>query len=268
MATISSLLADHVTLQVRSVERLFLQGYVPRLMCEGQVIRFLLDRGYPIPSPAMLGRIGRAYVAEIDRFALEGDIPVVRFKKGDSKEQLARRYFDQAESDGRFGVVLIGVAQEKSSAWRGWRNGGPDSHPHFEFGRQTVFVNHYYFYILDPDWGPGFIKTCAYAPFPVWVYLNGHEWAKCQAAKTGIDFEALDNGFRSTDDAEALAAITARLGARDVERFFSRWQARLPSPFSAADRRRGYRYALAFRQLELSDTRVFDRPAQGRAWFE
>ncbi|MCA1698628.1 MAG: hypothetical protein LC790_06895, partial [Actinobacteria bacterium] len=249
-------------------DRLFLQGYVPRLMCEGQVIRFLLDRGYPIPSPALLGKIGRAYVAEIDRFALEGDIPVVRFKKGDSKEQLARRYFDQAESDGRFGVVLIGVAQEKSSAWRGWRNGGPDSHPHFEFGRQTVFVNHYYFYILDPDWGPGFIKTCAYAPFPVWVYLNGHEWAKCQAAKTGIDFEALDNGFRSTDDAEALAAITARLGARDVERFFARWQARLPSPFTAADRRRGYRHALAFRQLELSDTRVFDRPQAGRAWFE
>src|SRR5450631_769725 len=52
VATISSLLADHVSLQVRSVDRLFLQGYVPRLMTEGQVIRFLLDRGFPIPSPA------------------------------------------------------------------------------------------------------------------------------------------------------------------------------------------------------------------------
>ena len=50
--------------------------------------------------------------------------------------------------------------------------------------------------------------------------------------------------------------------------FFNRWQARLPSPFDAADRRRGYRYALAFRQLELSDTRVFDPPGAGRAWFE
>jgi hypothetical protein len=62
VATISSLLADHVTLQVRSVDRLFLQGYVPRLMTEGQVIRFLLDRGFPIPSPAVLGKIGRGYV--------------------------------------------------------------------------------------------------------------------------------------------------------------------------------------------------------------
>ena len=69
MATIASLLREHVTLQVRSVDRIFLQGYVPRLMCQGQVIRFLLDRGFPIPSPAMLGRIGRAYVAAIERFA-------------------------------------------------------------------------------------------------------------------------------------------------------------------------------------------------------
>src|SRR2546421_1883636 len=56
VARISSLLADHVSLQVRSVDRLFLQGYVPRLMTEGQVIRFLLDRGFPIPSPRSSGR--------------------------------------------------------------------------------------------------------------------------------------------------------------------------------------------------------------------
>ena len=68
MATISSLLADHVTLQVRSVDRLFLQGYVPRLMTEGQVIRFLLDRGFPIPSPAVLGKIGRDYVNQVNDF--------------------------------------------------------------------------------------------------------------------------------------------------------------------------------------------------------
>jgi hypothetical protein len=75
VATISSLLTDHVTLRVRSVDRLFLQGYVPRLMTQGQVIRFLLDRGFPIPSPVVLGKIGRGYVDAINRFRLEQDIP-------------------------------------------------------------------------------------------------------------------------------------------------------------------------------------------------
>jgi hypothetical protein len=268
MATTASLLRDRVTLRVRSVDRLFLQGYVPRLMCEGQVVRFLLDRGFTIPSPVLLGKIGRGYVREIERFAADAEIPLVRFKKGESKEDTARSHLERAEREGRFGVVMIGVAQEKASAWRGWRSGGRRSHPWFSFGRQTVFVNHYYFYVHDRDWGPAFLKTCAYAPFPVWVCLNGHEWAKRQARRAGVWFEALDNGFRSTGDAEALAAICDRLGARDVERFFGRWQARLPSPFTAADRRRGYRHELAFRQLELSDTRVFDRPQSGRAWFE
>jgi hypothetical protein len=90
VATISSLLRDHVTLQVRSVDRLFLQGYVPRLQTQGQVIRFLLDRGFPIPSPAVLGKIGRDYVKAIERLIGDHEIPVVRFAKGDVKEEIAR----------------------------------------------------------------------------------------------------------------------------------------------------------------------------------
>jgi hypothetical protein len=268
VATISSLLADHVSLQVRSVDRLFLQGYVPRLQSEGLVVRFLLDRGFPIPSPAVLGKISRAYVDQINDFIAKHNIPTVHFTKGDVKEEIARKHFQQAEQDGRFGVVMVGICQEKTSAWRGWRDGGPDSHPHFVYRRQSIFPNNYYFYIRDRDWGPGFIKTVAYAPFSVWVYLNGNEWAKQKAAQHGVAFTPLDNGFASCENETALAGICSSLSAGDVWAFFERWQAALPSPFTAEDRQRGYRYDLAFRQLEISDTRVFDRPLSGRAWFE
>jgi hypothetical protein len=180
----------------------------------------------------------------------------------------AREHFKRAEREGRYRVVMVGVAQEKTSAWRGWRDGGPDGHPHFEYRRQSIFPNHYYYYIRDPDWGPAFIKTVAYAPWPVWIYLNENEWAKQQAAQREIAFHALDNGFASCEDPQALAAICQSLSAQDVHRFFERWQAALPSPLTPEDRARGYGHALAFRQLEISDTRVFDRPAAGRAWFE
>jgi hypothetical protein len=132
----------------------------------------------------------------------------------------------------------------------------------------SVFPNHFYFYIRDREWGPAFIKTVAYAPYGIWIYLNGHEWAKRQAEKRGIAFEALDNGFRSVADADALAGICQTLYYRDIERFWTSWQARLPSPLSAEDRERGYEYKLSIRQLELSDTRVFGRPAHVRDWFE
>ena len=111
--------------------------------------------------------------------------------KGDVKEDIAREHFKAAEREGRFGVVMVGVAQERTSAWRGWRDGGPDGHPHFEYRRQSIFPNNYYWYIRDPDWGPAFLKTTAYAPYSVWLYLNGNEWAKRQAAQRGIAFTAV-----------------------------------------------------------------------------
>jgi hypothetical protein len=102
----------------------------------------------------------------------------------------------------------------------------------------------------------------------IWLWLNGHEWAKRQLEREGIAYEALDNGFRSCADPDALQRICNRLGSGAVRNLFWRWQARLPSPFRRSDLHAGYVYELAFRQIEFSDTRVFDRPQAGRAWFE
>jgi hypothetical protein len=268
VATVSSLLADHVSLQVRSVDRIFFAGYVPRLQCDGQLVTFINHRaGGTIPSPAILGRIGRAYVEQVNAFVKTNDIPVVRFAKSDVKEDVAAEHMQKGEREDRTGVVMLGVAQEKAFAWRGWRDGGHDAHPHFEFARQAIFVNHFYWYILDWEWGPSFIKTNAYAPYPVWVYLNGHEHAKRRATREGIEFAPLDNGFRSCENPERLAGICDSLSERDIFGYFDRWMRALPSPFTTAERGR-YGYRMSARQIELSDTRVFTRPAAGRAWFE
>jgi len=265
------LLREHVTLTCRSIDRIFLQAYVPQLQSVGQVCRFLVDRGYRIPSSAAFGRIGDRFIAELHRWAEANDVPVVRFAKGETKEAIARPYFEAAAAEGGEGrVVLMGIAQEKASAWRSWKAKGQEhaAHPHMEWGRQMTFINHFYLYLWDPEWGPAFWKTNAYAPYPVWLWLNGHEWAKCQLERAGIGYVALDNGFRSCEDPAALQRICDGLGPSAIWRFFARWQARLPSPFTRADRAAGYGYDLAFRQFEVSDTRVFDRPAAGRAFFE
>jgi len=114
--------------------------------------------------------------------------------------------------------------------------------------------------IRDPDWGPGFLKSTAYAPYSVWLYLNGNAWAKRQAIQRDIPFKPLDNEFAACEDPAALAEICSNLHAADVRAFFDRWQGALPSPLTAQDRQRGYRHELAFRQAEISDTRMFDRP--------
>jgi hypothetical protein len=272
MADYAMLLRDHVMLTCRSVDRIFLQAYVPRLQSGGMVCQFLRwQRGYPIPSSAAFGKIGQAYVTEVHRFAKANGIPVRYFARGEKKEEVARPFIEAAAAEGGTGkVVLIGIAQEKAPVWRSWPARGQRgaAHPHMERGRQMAFVNHFYFYLWDREWGGAFWKTNGYAPYPVWIWLNGHEWAKRQLAKAGVGFTALDNGFASCADPVLLQRVCDRLGPGAVTAFFWRWFWRLPSPFTKDDLRAGYGYELAFRQFEVSDTRVFDRPAAGRAFFE
>ena len=47
------------------------------------------------------------------------------------------------------------------------------------------------------------MKFCSYFPYNAKLCINGHEGAKRQAAKAGIAFEALDNGFAAVEDARA-----------------------------------------------------------------
>ena len=70
IADYATLLRDHVTLTCRSVDRIFLQAYVPKLQSVGGVCQFLYwQKGFGIPSSAAFGKIGDAYVAEVYRWA-------------------------------------------------------------------------------------------------------------------------------------------------------------------------------------------------------
>jgi hypothetical protein len=128
--------------------------------------------------------------------------------------------------------------------------------------------DHWYFYFADEQWGPTSLRLCTYAPYPLWANANGHEWAKRQLARAGIDFQALDNGLRAVDDPAAAHRICARLGAGHVRDLLRRMMAVMPDPLTVDDRRAGFDWAFSVAQLEISDTAVFDAPRRARAWFE
>ena len=69
--------------------------------------------------------------------------------------------------------------------------------PHFGWGRADRRVTCFYFYVWDEEFGPAFVKIGSYFPYPIKVWLNGHEWAKQQASQAGIGLTALANGFAS-----------------------------------------------------------------------
>jgi hypothetical protein len=268
MPNIETILRDEVSLQVECIDRIYLCGYVKALQRPNQLAYFLnVHRKNPLASPARLAQMTKRFVAAVEEFAYCNRIPFVQFKADQRKDDIARARF--ARFGGEEGVVFIGVAQEYDRAFRSkprrHRNGRVGW---FEFFRSTVAVKHFYFYILDRDWGPGFIKFSTYVPFGVRVCLNGHEWAKRQMRRAGVQYEALDNGFQSCADPDALQTTCDALGSDDIERFFRRWLARLPHPFLARDRAAGYRYSLSIWQMEFSLTQVFRRPLVGRQFFE
>jgi hypothetical protein len=272
MGTVARLLAEHVSFRCTSVDRIGVRGYIPGLQYEGGVVKFLLDRGNTIPSPAVLNRNHKELVARLETLVADTGVSVVRFKKGESKEDIARPYQDQAAAAGTFGLVLVGKAQERTSSWRGFVDasypGHRHSHPHIVWRRQSSVPDHWYFYFADPAWGPTSLRLCSYAPYPLWVNANGHEWAKAQLAKAGIGFEELDNGLRAVDDPTAAHRVCARLGAGHVRDLLGRMMAIVPNPLTVEDRRSGFDWAFSIAQLEISDTMVFDQPRRARAWFE
>lgn len=112
LLTVNDILAGHVTLDVECLDRIYLNGYVPNAQVGGQVVQFLTRRGFPIPSPAVIGRIGDRFRDAVRALATSNDIPMITFGKHDRKITVMTPHLDRQGSTGRSGVAAIGVAQE------------------------------------------------------------------------------------------------------------------------------------------------------------
>ena len=264
---IADIIRHHVTLSVSCIDRLYLHAYMPKLQTSGGLCYYLSAHlGYPIPSPALLRPLHDRFLHAVDAFVSQQRISTVEFKPGERKDDVVAAY--RARFHGHEGVVVLGTAQEKMRAFKAHKRRTPTGSVTFDFSRQTVAVKHFYFYVQDREWGPAFLKIGTYVPYPVKLCLNGHEWVKQQLHRQRIRFTSLDNGFLACSKPGALQSICDALGPADVQAFFDRWSHRLPWPVSPTDRAAGYDHRLAIAQLEVSLTDVFDRPVQGRHFFE
>jgi len=239
MATIPELLDGHVTREVECLDQLYLNGYIGKLATAGGLVTFMRGQlGKPIPSPVVLGQVTERFREAVKSLAQRQQIPVHEFTHKEKKDAIANQY--RRERGRRDGIVFIGVAQEKANAFQGRKIDGQ-----FQFDRnKTVYVNHYYFYIDDEDFGPLFIKACSYAPWGIKFCLNGHEWAKRQLEREGIAYQALDNGFLACADTGKLQRICDSLGPKQIDRAFPQMAG--SSSTAVTERRSGGRLRVGF----------------------
>jgi hypothetical protein len=284
VVTVNDVLDGRKLLEIDCVDRVYLTLSVPTLVVGGQVVNFLtVHERNPIPSPALLERRGQAFRRAVASFAEANGIPVLNFagKRDKSRpgvladSQWPERKIDKvmplmrkAAATGRSQVVAIGVAQEYQRVFTATKDQTPTGAVWFSYNRTERRVTCYYFYVWDEGFGPAFIKICAYFPYPGKIWINGHEWAKRQALRAGLPFTELSNGFASCEDPAALQEICGRLGPGHIQVFAERWWARLPLPFTRADRQAGYWWDISMRQVEVAKTITFTAPRHARAFFE
>jgi hypothetical protein len=250
------------------MDRVLLTFRQPRLQY-GQGIHgfFCYHRGNQFASSALMMPMTERFAADIRHYIDTRRLDLVRFAKGQSKDQVAREYL--AGKSGGDQILFVGVAQEKARIWRTSQRRDPVTGKRYPWLYQDqAMVNHWYFYGFDADFGPFYIKFCGYFPYTGQIYLNGHEYAKQQCLKEGIAFTALDNAFGTAHDAEAVQRICDGLTDQKIYRFAGKWLARLPQPFTRADEDADYRWQLSVQQVEFSTTMALDRPLAGRIFFE
>jgi hypothetical protein len=247
---------------------MYLNVYQPRLQHPLGVVGFLRSHlGYQFASTALVDPISKAFVADIHRFAAQHEVALVDFARGQRKDDLARQYL--AGFTPEEGVLFIGRAQEKNAVFRTEKRRNPHTGASYPWiVRSTGVINQFYFYCVDADFGPFFLKFSSYFPYTAKLCINGNEWAKRQATRAGIDHTALDNGFASCADPAALQAICDQLDAAKIDALLRKWLAILPHPFTAKDRAAGYRYDVSILQAEFSLTHMLDQPRSGRVFFE
>ena len=231
--TVNDALRGHMGLDLECLDRIYLNGYVPTLQVAGQVVSFMTRiLGYPIPSPAIMEKIGTSVQAGGQRVRRADHIPIVRFAKDDRKLEVMRRHLAAQARTGRSGVAAIGVAQEfqnvfaasKRTTRTGPRCGSPSE------GRPAGDL-----LLLLPvgrRLRSGVHQDLRLLPLPGQGVAQRSRGPKRQATDARIGFTELSNGFATCEDPEGLQAICDRLGPGTINVFFERWISR---PAATAD---------------------------------
>ena len=207
--------------------------------------------------------ISKAFVAALERFARTAAIPVVELSQGQRKDDVWRNYLERVRR--REGVLFIGKAQEKAAGvpHRGRRNAKTaTAYPWIV--RSTAMVNHYYFYGVDRDFGPFFLKFCSLLPLQREAV---HQRSRVAQAPAGA--QRASPSRRSTTASSLCGPQRRRRSATSSSAEQDRRPAaQVAAPPAASlygrDRAAGYRYDLSILQAEFSLTQVLDRPVTGR----
>lgn len=213
---------------------------------------------------AHLMRLAGRFSRRLRAYGKKEGIPVIDCQPGERKGELAQKYLPQ---DPNFvGLFLVLVGRASAPAWHVQR--GQAGHIQ-NIGRKYPSVSHYYFHIIDPDWGHVTIRMSGHAPFPAQVILNGHEYLARQASQAGLSVQKEGNCFTHLSSGTDLAQMAETLCSANtvgpLRQVCERWLYSTCLCFALPlvdQERTGFHYDYSIFQVEYSRNLLFQRGLQ------
>ena len=110
--SVAEVLKQHVTLEVEGIDRMYLNVYQPRLQTDRGVAAFFrFHRGATFASSALMNPMSKSFIAAVDRFVKQEQIPLITFTKGQRKDDVTQEY--RSRFSGTEGIVVVGKAKRR-----------------------------------------------------------------------------------------------------------------------------------------------------------
>jgi hypothetical protein len=257
MSSLADRFAADISLEYSLIDRMRVRGHIMNLQNVGMLGAFFKRwRNVAWVGQRDLQKITEEFVAHVEALAQKNQIPLLQAKPGESHVDQAAAYLPNVAERDQAIYCIIKVQEETSSFVSYVPKNDPKGERKIARGRRRI--NHYYFFIKDPEFGVGnSIRISSYAPFTVTVCFNGHHFVAQQLTKKKVAFQTRDNLFVEVGNVKAFHKACAALTAQAIEAFCDRWVYRCIPLFCPASREDGYRYSWYLDQVERCHNLIF-----------
>jgi hypothetical protein len=244
-------------MQYRCFDRILINVVVQLLQIPVNVVCFFRDQRKQEVDRHVLGCVSRQYHQWVEQYAAQHQIAIVRPEdfEEERRENWTDAYFQSRKEPFGVGVILrsregarIAIADKAKVK------------PHIDL--KNRFVDQYYFYLNDPEFGRAFFRICPYFPHNSRLCINGHEWLARQLTKEQIAFTQSGNAFLQCASPQRLQQLADRFSHEHIIPFAHRWLAQLVPTLTPTEQRwHGYGFRLFVSQVEYCDNILFHERA-------
>ena len=247
------------------VDRIVLNAFFPLGQTGGGVRSWWrrLHGDDPQLDDKHLREMAGTFSRRLHAFCAKQGIAIIEARTGERKHELAEPHLPKDRSFRGLFLVIAGNAP--APIWEVKRNCAGQI-TEIRHRKNWPYVKHYYFHIIDHEWGHVTIRMCGYPPFGAQLILNGHEWVEREARRKCLTAVKEGNCFIEGSDFAAVNRVAARLHQENaigrLRELCERWIYSTCVCFALTheeQKRIGFAYQYSVFQLELSRNLLFLR---------